>query len=139
MKKTEQIEKWSGEFGDEYIKRNALSLEEFDKSYLEKYGVTRTSLNKEFLDGLKSDIKILKVGSNIGNQLALLQKIVFKNLYAVEINKEAVELSKRYTKNINIIWGSAFDIPFKDGYFDLVFTSGVLNHIHPQDIKNVLF
>jgi ubiquinone/menaquinone biosynthesis C-methylase UbiE len=49
-----------------------------------------------------------------------------------------VELSKSRTKNINIIQGSAFDLPYKNGYFDIVFTSGLLIHIAPQDINNVL-
>ncbi|MBU4487944.1 MAG: methyltransferase domain-containing protein, partial [Candidatus Omnitrophica bacterium] len=42
------------------------------------------------------------------------------------------------TTDINIIHGSAFNIPFKDDYFDLVFTSGVLIHIAPTDIKLVM-
>jgi len=33
---------------------------------------------------------------------------------------------------------SADDIPFKDGYFDMVFTSGVLIHISPGNINRVL-
>jgi len=40
----------------------------------------------------------------------------FKNLYGVEINKKAIEISKSITKNIYIIQGSALDIPFKDNY-----------------------
>ncbi|MEJ5227563.1 pseudaminic acid biosynthesis-associated methylase [Thermodesulfovibrio sp.] len=138
MNKTPQIDEWSGDFGLEYTKRNSFSLKKFDNSYREKYGLTRTELNRRFLDDLNRGIKILEVGSNIGIQLALLQKMGFENLYGIEINKYAVQLSKKFTKDINIIWGSAFDIPFKDGYFDLVFTSGVLIHIHPSDIKIVM-
>lgn len=138
MHKTPQIDEWSGNFGLEYTKRNSLSLKKFENSYREKYGITRTELNRRFLDNFERSIKILEVGSNIGIQLSLLQKMGFENLYGVEINKYAVQMSKKFTKNINIIWGSAFDIPFKDGYFDLVFTSGVLIHIHPADIKLVM-
>jgi ubiquinone/menaquinone biosynthesis C-methylase UbiE len=49
-----------------------------------------------------------------------------------------VELSKSRAHHINIIQGSAFDIPFKDGYFDLVFTSGLLTHISPSDIHEAM-
>lgn len=132
------MDKWSGEFGTEYTKRNSFSLKNFDNSYREKYGITRTELNRKFLNNLDRKIRILEVGSNIGIQLALLQKMGFENLYGIEINKIAVQLSKKFTKDINIIWGSAFDIPFKDGYFDLVFTSGVLIHIHPHDLNSVM-
>ena len=34
---------------------------------------------------------------------------------------------------LNIITGSGFDLPFKDGFFDLVCTNGVLIHISPSD------
>jgi len=138
QKTTEQLRNWKGSFGNEYTKRNALSLEEMDEVYKERYGITRTGLNKTFVGNLNRSIKILEVGSNIGNQLANLQKIGFENLYGIEINSHAVKCSKARTSNINIIQGSAFDIPFKNSYFDLVFTSGVLIHIAPSDIEKVL-
>lgn len=47
-------------------------------------------------------------------------------------------MAKKFTDGINIIRGTADDIPFRDGYFDLVFTSGVLIHINPQSIGKVL-
>jgi len=53
------------------------------------------------------------------------------NLYGIELQQYAIEKAKALTKRINIIHGVADDIPFKDGYFDMVFTSGVLIHIHP--------
>ena len=131
---TKQMEKWSGDFGKEYTDRNAFSLEELDTLYKSKYGVTRTQLNQRFLEGMDRSIRVLEVGSNVGNQLLCLQSMGFVNLYGIELQSYAVELSKARTKRINIIEGSAFDIPYKDGYFDLVFTSGVLIHINPSDI-----
>jgi len=133
-----QLERWKGEFGKEYTDRNALTLEQLDKLYEKRYGVTRTELNEVFVGELDRSAKILEVGSNFGNQLLNLQQMRFRELYGIEINSYAVELSKSNTRNINIIQGSAFDIPFKDGYFDLVFTSGVLIHITPSDIEKVL-
>ena len=132
---TEQMEKWAGQFGKEYTDRNALSLEEMEALYKRNYGVTRTELNERFLQGLDPSIRILEVGSNIGNQLLCLQRMGFSDLYGIEVQSYAVELSKSRTKRINIIEGSAFDIPYKDSYFDLVFTSGVLIHISPSDIS----
>ncbi len=131
---TKQMEKWSGDFGKEYTDRNAFSLEELDTLYKSKYGVTRTELNQRFLEGMDRSIRVLEVGSNVGNQLLCLQSMGFVNLYGIELQSYAVELSKARTKRINIIEGSAFDIPYKDCYFDLVFTSGVLIHINPSDI-----
>jgi len=132
------MKKWMGEFGKEYTDRNILNVKQMDEMYTAHYGITRRRLNQLFIGHLPRAIKILEVGSNIGSQLLCLQKIGFRNLYGIEINSYAIELSKSRTKNINIIQGSAFDIPFKDSCFDLVFTSGVLIHIAPFDINTVI-
>ncbi len=138
IKKTKQLSKWIGQFGKKYTVRNACSLKTLDALYMKNYGVSRTKLNYEFLDKLSRNIRILEVGSNIGNQLQLLQVMGFKYLYGIEPMEYAVELSKKRTKGINIIQGDSFDIPFKDGYFDLVFTSGVLIHINPKNILKAI-
>ncbi len=132
---TFQSKKWSGKFGREYADRSIITLNELDNVYRKNFGITRTELNRLFVGKLKKNIKILEVGSNVGNQLLLLHKMGFDNLYGIEINSYAIARSKSRTKNINIIQGSAFDIPFKDEYFDVVFSSGVLIHVHPKDIK----
>ncbi len=137
-KTTFQEKEWERKFGKDYTLRNLLEMKEVNKLYRQYFGITRTNLNKEFLGNLDPAIKILEVGANIGIQLAFLQKMGFRELYGIEINRKAVELSKSITKNIDIVQGSALDIPFKDGYFDLVFTSGVLVHISPLDIKKAL-
>lgn len=135
---TEQMEKWMAQFGKEYTDRNAQTLYDMDNMYVTDYGISRTELNELFLGEFDRNIRILEVGSNVGSQLLWLQKMGFKNLYGIEINSYAIEYSKAKTRNINIIQGSAFDIPFKDDYFDIVFTSGVLIHISPADIKKVI-
>ena len=137
-KATQQMFEWMGTFGRAYTDRNALSLEEMEVLYRNTYGVTRTELNQRFLDPIDQSACILEVGSNIGNQLQCLQKMGFSNLYGIELQPYAVELSKMRTRYINIIQGSAFDIPFEDGHFDLVFTSGLLSHIFPADLKECL-
>jgi len=137
-KNTFQEKNWQGKFGEDYINRNSFKLKEMDNLYRNNYGITRTELNKEFLKKINASVKILEVGSNIGIQLLFLQKMGFSSLYGIEINKTAIEFSRKNLKNINIIEGSALDIPFKDNYFDLVFTSGVLIHISPNDIGNVM-
>ena len=137
-KATFQEKIWAGKFGQDYAFRNPHSPEEMDKLYNKNFEISRTKLNKEFLGSLNHSIKILEVGANVGVQLMLLQRMGFKYLYGIEIRREAIEFSKKIAKNIDIIQGSILDIPFKDNYFDLVFTSGVLIHISPSDIKKVM-
>ncbi|UCH07022.1 MAG: methyltransferase domain-containing protein [Deltaproteobacteria bacterium] len=135
---TEQMQNWMGKFGKDYTDRNALSLEEMEALYKRNYGITRSELNGRFLKGLEHSIRILEVGSNVGNQLLCLQKMGFYRLYGIELQRYAVELSRSRIKKVNIIAGSVFDIPYKDGYFDLVFTSGVLIHISPSNLEQAL-
>lgn len=138
LHKTQQLQKWSNKFGKEYTDRNSCTVSELDVMYKKKFGITRTELNNKFIGKLNRDIKILEIGSNIGNQLLILQKMGFKNLFGIEPMEYAVELSKKRSAGINIIKGTVFDIPFKDNYFDLVFTSGVLIHINPKNIISAL-
>lgn len=138
MKKTFQEKNWGGKFGKDYTLRNPQSIEAMNKLYLQNYGTSRDYLNKEFLKRFSHSLRILELGTNVGVQLLFLQKMGFKNLYGIEMNRDAVELSKKISKGIDIIQGSALDIPFKDDFFDIVFTSGVLIHISPKDIKKVL-
>ncbi len=137
-KTTKQMIEWAGSFGREYTDRNALSFEEFESLYRQNFGVSRTDLNQKFLESIDCSAQILEVGSNVGNQLLCLQKMGFQNLFGIELQNYAVELSKKQTSGINIIQGSAFEIPFKNGYFDLVFTSGVLIHISPSHLAKVM-
>ena len=135
---TEQIRMWKGTFGKEYTDRNVYTPEQMDDIYRKIFGVSRTELNKMFLGDLDRSAKILEVGSNLGNQLLILQKMGFENLYGIEVSSYAVEQARANTRGINIVQASVFDIPFRDGYFDLVFTSGVLIHIAPAGIKRAL-
>lgn len=135
---TRQMEEWAGDFGEEYTRRNTLSLATLESLYEEKYGITRTAMNDAFVGNLDRNMKVLEVGSNTGNQLLCLQKMGFSHLYGIELQHYAVEFSKSRIKAINLIQGSAFDLPFKDSYFDIVFTSGLLIHINPEDISLVM-
>jgi pseudaminic acid biosynthesis-associated methylase len=135
---TEQISKWRGSFGQEYTDRNPKTLQEMEDLYRKNYGFARSELNLRFLDEMDRAMKILEVGSNIGNQLLCLQKMGFTSLYGIELQSYAVELAKSRSKGINLIQGEASDIPFKDGFFDMVFTSGVLIHISPSNLPCVL-
>ena|SRR2546426_2380792 len=135
---TEQMQAWMGEFGKKYTERNALTIGGMEALYERTYGLTRTDLNQRCLEGIDRSSRILEVGSNIGTQLALLQTMGFTNLYGIDLQHYAIELAKSRTHKINVICASAFDIPFMGESFDLVFTSGVLIHIHPSHISAVM-
>lgn len=136
---TDQMNKWESEFGKKYTNRNTITIDEMNNMYRRQRGITRTKLNEIFLSDLNIS-RILEVGCNIGLQLIILSKMGYKNLYGIELQEYAVDKSKEITKgkDIHIIKASAFDIPYKDRFFDLVFTSGLLIHVSPNDINSVL-
>jgi pseudaminic acid biosynthesis-associated methylase len=132
-----QEQLWGSQFGAEYTERNIYSPSELNASYKNEFGISRTDLNKEFLSDLNI-ADMLEVGCNVCNQLRVLQEMGYEGLYGIELQRYAVERGKSLTQNVNVIQGSAFDIPYKDNYFDVVFTSGVLIHISPNDLTKVI-
>lgn len=135
---TYQEDTWSGEFGLKYNKRNDYSFEEYNRVFFDLYGHQRVDMMNDFIGDLPKDARILEVGCNFGGQLIQLQNMGFSNLYGLELQWDAVKRSITQTSKINILQGSGTDIPFKDGYFDLVFTFGVLIHISPNIIGSVM-
>lgn len=135
---TKQVQTWSGEFGREYTDRNYMTLEEMQRLCSDNYGRSRTQINQDIIGDLDKNMRILEVGCNIGNQLLCLKEMGFNNLYGIELQEYAVERLRRRTTQLHVIQGSAFDIPFKEGFFDLVFTSGVLIHIAPEDLSKAM-
>lgn len=126
---------WESEFGADYIQRNVYNIDEL---YTKLYGINKTQMNHKFLKGIPKDAKILEVGTNIGVPLKHLQEMGFTNLYGIELQPRAIEFAKQYSKDLYIIKGDALDIPFKDDFFDLVYTHGVLIHISPENIQQAL-
>jgi pseudaminic acid biosynthesis-associated methylase len=137
-KATEQLTKWKDDFGRKYTDRNTLSPAGLESLYKKNYGIGRVELNKLFLGKISRSARVLEVGSNVGNQLLCLKDMGFKNLHGVEPQGYAVEYSKKRARGVNIVQGDAFDLPFEDGCFDIVFTSGVLIHIHPENIEKAI-
>ena len=131
---TDQELFWGKTFGEEYSDRNSWqSDKEWDQFYIDNWGSTKIDINNTVLKDLPKDARILEVGCNIGMQLRGFQRMGFTELYGIELQHYAVEKAKKITTNINIIQGSGFDLPFRDNFFDLVCTNGVLIHIAPAD------
>jgi pseudaminic acid biosynthesis-associated methylase len=135
---TAQSAVWKGEFGREYTDRNTLEPAALDALYRSNYGLTRTQINQTFLAGMSLDASLLEVGSNTGNQLLLLQQMGYTNLSGVELQPYALSVASRRVPGVALRLGSALALPYEDGYCDLVFTSGVLIHIAPNDLPRAL-
>lgn len=135
---TVQVSRWSGEFGRAYTERNLLSPAQVDELYARNYGHTRSDLNQRFLMSLPHSARILEIGCNAGNQLALLRDMGFHNLCGIEVQDYALEFARSRLPGLDLRQGTAFDTGFSSGGFDLVFTSGVLIHISPDDLPRAM-
>jgi pseudaminic acid biosynthesis-associated methylase len=115
---------WSGDFGIRYTIRNKIIPEKLVPFY------------KKALKDLDVE-KILEVGCNRGHNLKAISYCGQYDLYGIDINPYSI-LIAREMKEINFANGNIFDILYKDNYFDLVMTVGVLIHIDPHDLKNAI-
>ena len=139
MTDTQQENFWKKDFGKEYSDRNSWQSDnDWDEFYMKTWGHTKLQINETVMKELPRNSRILEVGCNIGMQLRGFQRMGFENLYGIELQQYAVEKAKQITENINILQGSGFDLPFRDNYFDLVCTNGVLIHIAPVDHKRIM-
>ncbi len=138
MVTSKQYETWISDFGIQYTDRNNMTPEQLNDLYVRRFGIPRYLMNKDFIGDFSRDMKVLEVGCNVGLQLQMLQNMGFKNLYGIEIQPYALEIARLKTQGINIIKGDLLDIPFKDNYFDMVFTSGVLIHVSPDSLLSAI-
>jgi pseudaminic acid biosynthesis-associated methylase len=126
---THQSALWRGHFGDEYIERNPLSTGNVQAAAM---------LWARILLRLQGERprKILEVGANVGINLAALRGLTDAELFALEPNATARQqlAETRVIPASHILDGIASKIALPDGGMDLVFTRGVLIHIHPDDL-----
>lgn len=122
---TPQLALWRSDFGRAYTDRNDREKPE------------RVETWRRLLDGI-APARVLEVGCNVGWNLIYLERLGIADLYGVEPQPDAVERARLRRPRFNILHGTAFDLPLRDGFCDLVFTSGVLIHIAPESLSGAL-
>ena len=124
------LDAWSGEFGDRYTQRNAVTVDAVRG---------RTKAWGQVLSRLVGDPprSILEVGPNLGLNLRGLQAITDAELWAIEPNGTAREriLEDGVLPPERLFEGFGHGIPLADGAVDLAFTSGVLIHVDPTQLE----
>lgn len=126
MYKTEQENFWVGQFGDEYIQRNS-SLEQLSANI---------SMFAQIFKNMGKIESVIEFGANIGINLKAIDTLIPGiQKEAVEINKKAAEIL-REQGDILVHNQSILDFDATDKK-DLVYTSGVLIHINPEELEKV--
>ena len=117
---------WGGEFGDAYIDRNR------------EPGDMRRPFWQHVFQTVPAH-RVLEVGCNVGINLKWISAHVTPHeVYGVDVNRKALEELRQTQPGVNAVWTPARDLPFRDGWFDLVFTTGVLIHQPPSTLPLVM-
>ena len=107
---------WSGEFGSAWVERNGRAFDAragFWASILEQFPCRSA----------------LEVGAAHGENLRHLNAgIPAHDLWGVNVNDAAIEAMHALVPGMNAVWGVARELPFRDRFFDLTFTVGLLIH-----------
>ncbi len=112
-----QLEAWQGEFGAAYTQRNVVDWR------------ARVPAFRRMFQRIKPG-RVLEVGCNRGHNLvAIAEGLPGVEVVGIEPNPVALEIARQASPKASALQGNAGDLPFKDGWFDTVFTCGVLIHI----------
>jgi len=118
---------WAGQFGDDYTVR-------CDKDYSPRIKFWGDIVYKAKFKN------VLEVGCGGGQNISLLAKYLPapSNAWGCDINQRALTGLRTKYRELNAVRCSAFDLPFRDDYFDMVFTAGVLIHQKPEEVDIVM-
>jgi pseudaminic acid biosynthesis-associated methylase len=122
---TAQLGLWKSDFGREYTDRNDHEKPE------------RIATWRRLLEHMRPQ-RAVEVGCNVGWNLAYLKQLGVPELYGIEPQAYAVKRARARAPELGVLQATAFDLPFRDAWFDLAFTSGVLIHISPADVGRAL-
>ena len=122
MTVTEQLKTWTSPFGEEWIDRTTIN---HASRYVSFYKI---------LSGLPIS-SILEVGCGKGDNLQTLRLLGSYKLVGLDSLRYACLETK--ASGIEVVEGSALNLPFSDESFDLVFSSGLLMHIAPENMGQV--
>jgi pseudaminic acid biosynthesis-associated methylase len=117
---------WGGEFGDQYVDRNIEAAK------------PRAPFWNAILDGIHVQ-RVLEIGCNIGANLVHISKRLPEDgVWGVDVNRKALAVLRQSIPTVNAVYSPARTLPFRDGFFDLTFTMGVLIHQPPDTLPLVM-
>lgn len=134
MTQTPQSKLWEGVFGDAYQDRNLLTKEEINR----RKDFMWTVLRRIYSRTGHIPKSVLEIGAGQGPNLAALEALSMEDgrpikLYGTEINQKARIALSENVKTVEILT----DIP-TEPVADLVFTYGVMIHVHPAHLKSLI-
>lgn len=112
---------WASGFGDEYLVRNA------------EVGAPRAGFWDAFMASYPAQ-RVLEVGCTQGDNLVhIARHLPPHEVWGLDVNTVVLDALRVNAPGVNATWGSARSLPFRDGWFDLTFTVGLLIH-QPDEV-----
>jgi pseudaminic acid biosynthesis-associated methylase len=116
---------WTGNFGEEYTRRNS--------EVTPSAGTFHHALGKRL-----GAYRVLEVGCNVGVNLTLMAADRDFTVAGIDINQYALQEARHRLPRVILLRATAYHLPFSDKSFNLVFTCGVLIHIPPESLNDVI-
>jgi len=122
---------WIGSGGDRYITRN-MDFHNFE--YMDGF---RKDIIRSILKHIPRDISILELGCSKGQTIGKLKEMGFTEITGVDINESGLKIAREEFPEFEFI-KSAIEEYNSTKMYDLVLTSGLLIHIQPDNLPNVI-
>jgi pseudaminic acid biosynthesis-associated methylase len=116
-------ELWKGDFGDDYTIRNRPKWED------------RIPFWQHILDRTNAQ-SFLEVGCNAGWNMRAIRSLNSEaTMTGVDLNRKALEEAQGAGLDVEEVAGSEVERIFGPSCCEMSFTSGVLIHVHPDDLR----
>lgn len=136
MKRENEKKKWNYLY-KEYINND---FKDWNQYYYVKMKLKKKFL-KQVIKYYHDEKPVLECGCGTGKTTMFLSCFEIKT-YAMDLEKEMVENAKKrfkkYKCKCKVIQGDINNIPFKDKFFSVTHSSGVLEHYSDSEIVNMI-
>lgn len=117
--------------------------------YWEKFNLNNSNtrwilkkIRESFAKYIPPNSKVLEIGCGTGNILTYIAKTKNCKCYGIDISPLSQKLVSFFEKErktkVNFLLGDAFNLPFKNNFFDVVYSEGVIEHFSPKKTEKLI-
>lgn len=117
---------WRGIKGDEWAARNPTTVEETNRSWVERYNVRKSWAVRDALRSVPAGSSWLEIGCSHGAHMRIMESAGY-DVTGVDIHAGALP----HAPKGRVLVGDALALPFADDAFGGVATSGTMMHLGP--------